>query len=408
VSPEENIPLQEAVSRGLIPCSACGGQGADVRKIGDRNHFLCARCLGRGRAWTAALTALAILIVGLGGFLLLRARAPSGGPDAPPDSKAPPEHVTQEIVALLDTKQYGHARARIQELMGPFPKRPDLNLLLGKCLMGLKAWDAAVAPLRLAFDAGPPTDEQAALFLGLALKSLGRSAEALKYLELPTTFNKEMPLARAEAYLDLERYDDALKLLPDTAETLWARHRAILYLGKGDDARKLVDGGDPFLLAGQLREEGDFAAAAKILEAHPGPRARKAELILAIESGDLAKVDAVAAELASDDAPYFRAIAHLLGGRREKAQTGAWEFLAKCDKEYAPLRLERMMMSHLVGELKTADLEAEIKLLSRFHANDLLWYLALATGDRAWAEKAAASTPGHNYPYHSIQRLLKK
>ena len=66
------------------------------------------------------------------------------------------------------------------------------------------------------------------------------------------------------------------------------------------------------------------------------------------------------------------------------------------------------MMRHLVGELKADDLEAEIKLLSRFHANDLLWYLALATGDRVYAERAAASTPGHNYPYHAIQRLLKK
>jgi hypothetical protein len=67
-----------------------------------------------------------------------------------------------------------------------------------------------------------------------------------------------------------------------------------------------------------------------------------------------------------------------------------------------------MMMRHLVGELKDADLEAEAKLQSRFQANDVYWYLALATGDRAWAERAAASTPGHNYPYHSIQRILKK
>ena len=72
------------------------------------------------------------------------------------------------------------------------------------------------------------------------------------------------------------------------------------------------------------------------------------------------------------------------------------------------MRLERMMMRHLIGELKDADLDAEVRRLSRFHANDVLWYLALATGDRAWAEKAAAATPGHNYPYHAIQRLLKK
>ena len=66
-----------------------------------------------------------------------------------------------------------------------------------------------------------------------------------------------------------------------------------------------------------------------------------------------------------------------------------------------------MMMRHLAGELKTADLEAEARLLSRFHANDLLWYLALESGERSRAEKALLSTPGHNYPYHSIHRLLK-
>lgn len=396
----ENIPLNEAVARGIIPCSTCGASGADVRKVGNRNHFLCARCTRRGRVWTLALTFLTIVIVGLGGYLAFRYRGSGALPEAPPESKAPPENVTKDIVALLDTKQYAAARVRIQELLGPFPKRPDLNLLLGKCLMGLKAWDAAVEPLKIAYNAGAPTDEQAALFLGLALKQMGRAAEALKYLELPTTFTKEVPLARAETYLDLERYEDALRILPEDA--VWGRHRALVYLGKGDEARKIAD---PFMLAGQLREEGDFAGAAKILAGIPETRARKGEVVLAIESGDLAKAGI---DLPTDDGPFFRAIVHLLAGRRDGAKAAAWEFLAKTDKEFSPLRLERMMMRHLIGELKDADLEAEAKLLSRFHANDLLWYLAIATGDRAWAEKAAASTPGHNYPYHSIQRLLKK
>jgi hypothetical protein len=67
-----------------------------------------------------------------------------------------------------------------------------------------------------------------------------------------------------------------------------------------------------------------------------------------------------------------------------------------------------MMMRHLVGELKDADLDAEAKRLSRFHANDLLYYLALATGDPARAEAALAATPGHNYPYYALRRLTKK
>lgn len=399
----EPIPLGEAVARGLIPCSVCGAQGADVRKVGTRNHFLCARCSRRGNLWTLALVSCTVLIVGLGATLLLRNRRT--GTPTPPEPKAPTEEVTKTIVALLDSKRYADARVRIQDLLGPFPKRPDLNLLLGKCLMGLKAYDAAVAPLQIAYESGPPYKDEAALWLGLSLKTLGHAAEALPYVEPVTDLNRGRRSDLAEVYLDLERYDDALKLLPDAddAGTLWARHRALVYLGKGDEARALVETRDPMLLAGQLREAGDFAGAAKILAEHPGPRAKKSELILAIESGDLAKVDA----LAEDDA-FFRAIAHLLGGRRDKAVSSAWEYLAKTDKEFAPLRLERMMMRHLVGELKDADLEAEVKLLSRFHANDVLWYLALATGDRAWAEKAAAATPGHNYPYHAIQRLLKK
>ena len=237
--------------------------------------------------------------------------------------------------------------------------------------------------------------------LGLSLKTIGHAAEALPYVEPVTDLNRGRRDDLAEVYLDLERYDDALKIL--SPDAVWGRHRALAYLGRADEAKKLVETADPFLLAGQLREAGDFAGAAKILADNPGPRAKKGELILAIESGELAKGDALA-----DDDAFFRSIAHLLGGRRDKAVSAAWEFLAKTDKEFAPLRLERMMMRHLTGELKDADLEAEVKLLSRFHANDVLWYLALATGDRAWAEKAAAATPGHNYPYHAIQRLLKK
>src|SRR5262249_17403837 len=131
---------------------------------------------------------------------------------------------------------------------------------------------------------------------------------------------------------------------------------------------------------------------------------RRSERSLAIESGDLARLEAVAASFDADkdsqiqaEGAFARAIGHLLAGRREQARAAAWEFLAKCDKEFSPLRLERMMMRHQVGELKDADLEAEAVLLSRFHANDLLWYLALASGDRARAEKALAATPGHNF-----------
>ena len=72
-SPEQ-IPLEEAVARGIIPCSVCGAKGADVRKVGDKNHFLCARCARRGRAWTWVLLGFTIVVVGLGGYLLFHGK----------------------------------------------------------------------------------------------------------------------------------------------------------------------------------------------------------------------------------------------------------------------------------------------------------------------------------------------
>ena len=426
-APVENIPLNEAVARGIIPCSACGASGADVRKVGNKNHFLCARCARRGRIWTLALTSLTILIVGLSGFLFLRSK-PTPGPDLPPGVKnlPEPEQWMKETSKLMKQGRFKEVRERTQDLLEKMPKDGLLNIVMGRCLLNLGADDAAIPYLLVANDSQYKTD--AAIWLGMAYKRIGHAAQALTYLEAAF---KEQQAGRAEladVYLDLERYDDTLKLLndPEDPGALWARHRALVYLGKGDEAKKLLGLRDEkeiaTLRAGQLREEGDFAgarAALDVLKPEPGSpawhRTRRAELLLAVESGDLAKLEAVAVELAADkdvqiqgEAIFARTLGALIAGQKDKAKTSAWEFLAKTDKEFSPLRLERMQMRHLVGELKDADLEAEVKLLSRFHANDVLWYLALATGDRAWAEKAAASTPGHNYPYHSIQRLLKK
>ncbi|RPH42806.1 MAG: hypothetical protein EHM91_09110, partial [Planctomycetota bacterium] len=383
-NPPENIPLNEAVARGIIPCSSCGASGADVRKIGDKNHFLCSKCARRGRVWTFILVALTILVVALGGYVLhTRSRTPSDPNPGPPPKDAMTESASKDIVALMDSKRWAEARIRLQGYLEPMPKRADLNLLMGKCLMGLKAYDLAVPYLKIAHEAGPPTRDQAALWLGLALKTIGYAAEALPYVEPVTELNQGRRDDLAEVYLDLERYEDALKILSEGA--LWGRHRALVYLGRGEEAKKLIGDRDPFMLAVQLREEGDFAGAATLLAGTSGDRRKSAEMSLAVESGDLAKLE--------DDA-FFRAIGALLSGQKDKAKAAAWEFLAKTDKEFAPLRLERMMMRHLIGELKDADLEAEVRRLSRFHANDVLFYLALATGDRAWAEKAAASTPG--------------
>jgi predicted Zn-dependent protease len=410
VDSPEQIPLEEAVARGLIPCSLCGAKGADVRKVGTQNHFLCARCARKGRAWTWALTGFTVIVIALGGYLLFHGKKPPADPRGKAAREQDPEPWMKETLRLMETKRYADARVRIQELLEPLPKQPQLNLLMGRCLMELRAYEGAIPYLKIAYEAGAPTRDEAGVRLGLSLKTIGRSEQALKYLEERKGSDPHLRGELAEVYLDLARYDDALQYLPESSDAgaLWARHRALLYQGKGDEARKLVDGRDPFLLAGQLREEGDFAGAAKILDANPGSRARKAQLILAIESGNVAAVQSIAAELTGDDAPFFRSLGQLMAGNREPAKSSAWEFLAKTDKENSTLRLERMMMRFLVGELKEADLEAEAKQLSGSYANDVLWFLALVTGERAWAEKALAATPGHNYPYHSIQRILKK
>ncbi len=406
----EQIPLEEAVARGLIPCRLCGAKGADVRKVGPQNHFLCGRCAWKGRAWILVLVGFTIAIVALGGVLLSRGKKSDEDPRPKAARNQDPEPWMKETLRLMEMKRYADARVRIQELLEPLPKQPQLNLLMGRCLMELRAYEGALPYLKTAYEAGPPTRDEAGVRLGLSLKTLGRSDQALKYLEERKGSDPHLRGELAEVYLDLGRYDEALQYLPESSDAgaLWARHRALLYQGKSEEARTLVDGRDPFLLAGQRREEGDFAGAVQVLEANPGPRARKARLILGIEAGDLAAVQSIAAELTTDDAPFFRAIGFLMAGNRESAKTSAWEFLAKTDKENSTLRLERMMMRFLVGELKEADLEAESKLLSGSYANDVLWFLALVTGERAWAEKALAVTPGHNYPYHAIQRILKK
>src|SRR5579863_7581740 len=147
------------------------------------------------------------------------------------------------------------------------PGRPDLNLLLGQCLMAIRAYDSAVPTLTVAYQSGAPYRDEAALWLGLSLKTMGHSREAAKYLEESAVAQKKMRTSLAEVYIDLERYEEARKYLPESPDpgTLWARHRILVYEGKGEEAKKLLVGQDELeawpLLAGQLREEGDFAGA---------------------------------------------------------------------------------------------------------------------------------------------------
>src|SRR5207253_8807835 len=118
---------------------------------------------------------------------------------------------------------------------------------------------------------------------------------------------------------------------------------------KPAEAAALLEGRDEdevaSLRAGQLREAGDFAGALRIIEsqtakAAPGTptwiQLRRSERSLAVESGDLARLDAAAAALDADKDPSLQAegaltppASHLLAGPRDPATTAAWECLAK-------------------------------------------------------------------------------
>lgn len=432
VDPKEPIPLSEAVERGIIPCSVCGGRQAQVRKIGGSEALVCEKCARGGSTWIWILAGLTFAVVALV-VLLLRIRASEEGhtiPATPPPAAAgrDPEPWGKVTKELIRQGRFREVRERTQDLLDKMPQDPLLNITMGRCLMNLGETDAAIPYLLVASKSELKAD--AGIMLGMAYKKIGHSAQALPYLEEPFLAESSLHGELAELYLDLERYDDALRLLGEATDrgALWSRHRALLYSGKPDLALQLLEGRDEddvaSLRASQLREAGDFAGAQKIIDAQTakaqpgGPlwfQLRRSERQLAIESGDLGRLAAVAAAFdagkdreTQSEGAFARAIGHLLAGRRDAARTAGWEFIAKYGKEYSTLRLERLMMNHLVGELKDSDLEAEIRLLSRFHANDLLWYLALESGDRRRAEAALASTPGHNYPYHAIQRLLKK
>ncbi len=430
---QDPVSLDEAASKGAMTCSRCGGPNAHVRFVGGHQRLICALCEKRGRAWNVVLAGLVIVALLLGAKLLFRGGG--GVPPNLPENAAQPEAWVKETEDLMKMRKFREARDRIQQLLEALPKHPLLNMMLGQCLMRLKDDEGAVAAFQAVMDSDPQARGIAAVYQGVSLQNLGRAAEALPLLEASQSMPELEDLRRftlTECYLDLERFEDALKLLaadPDAAKggRLWAKHRALFYAGKPEEALQLLEGRDDLetasLRAMQLREQGDFDAARAALAAQAGKvqpgtppwyRLKRAQLSLALEANRPGELEQAAGELADDAEPqaqgeglYGKALAQLLAGREEAARTAAWRFLAKCPKDYSPLRLERLAMRHLAGELKEADLEAEAKRLSRFHANDLYAYLALATKSRAWAEKAAASTPGRNYPYHLIQRLLK-
>ncbi|HEV3028532.1 MAG TPA: hypothetical protein VG457_13220, partial [Planctomycetota bacterium] len=213
----EHIPLNEAVERGILPCASCGSKGAEVRTVGGKEQFLCAKCGRGGKLWAWVLAGFTLAVVGLV-LLLLRGRTSENRRPLPiPEHARDPEPWMKETLRLMDMKRYTDARVRIQELLEPLPKQPELNLLMGRCLMSLHYYDSAIPYLATAYDAGGAFRDEAGLRLGLVFKTIGHAREALPFLEQPSGGDVTVRGELAEVYLDLERYEDALKALPEAS-----------------------------------------------------------------------------------------------------------------------------------------------------------------------------------------------
>lgn len=429
----EKIPLEEAVARGLIPCSLCGVKGAAVREGEGGRQFVCDKCVAMERAarwkWAFAGVALAAALAAAVWFFVREGRGTAEG-----EGDLSSDQMGRLLRQAERLQEQGKFRDALQQLQGPFrenPRNPMLNLLVARSLRKLGYHELAI-PIWRALHEGPPDlRAECAFSAGEGYLRMARAAEALPWLETPfppSAFERERTVRLAEAYADLERYEDALTALegrPLDASVFHARYRSLAALGRHDEARALLEGLSEHagaraviavLRASTLREAGDFAGALKSLEeAGDLPRAKRARLAVHLEAGDVERLRAGAAALAAEaedaqfraEALWYAMIGHLLAGDRDAARAAAREFLARTDPALTALRLERIMMRHLLEELKEAEVEAEARVCARVWANEIYYYLALATGKRAWAERARDATPGRNFPYHAIQRLLR-
>lgn len=428
---QEKIPLDEAVARELIPCSSCGATGADVRRVGRRKHLLCASCARRIAGWAWAVLgvlAAAILVLVL---TLVLPRGPKG-----PTVQEREEQILREVTALSRAGNPGQAIRLLQRPLEQNPGSPFLHLARARALRQMGYYEVSIPSWQTALEGIPAAEGECRFSLGQALLRLGRATEALAHLDKPvpnSPLEAERPLVLAECLTELQRYEEALRILegrPISFPVAFVRHRAYRYLGRRDDAEKTARALDELaernpearvaqalLQAVILREEGDFAGARKVLEAfRDHPRAMRSALLVGFEAGDAAALKEAGRKLAARDeaAPdawglglWFVAMGHLLQGEREPARAAARDFLQRTDPGISALRMERLMMRHLTGELRDDELEAEAKSVADVWANDIYYYLALATGDRTWGEKARVTTAGRDMPYHAIQRLLK-
>lgn len=447
VDTPDPIPLHEAVARDLIPCSVCGAKGADVQKADGEKHFLCAACAARGRRWKYGL--LIALLAGLGVVVAIKLNSPPPTTEAasPLDSPEERQRILNEILDLMNQRNFSGATRKIASVLVLRPNDPLLNLYMATCLDNQGYFARSIGHYQAAM-ADPTNQKTCRSSIGQALQFLGHSAQALPFLEDAVAGSPPDDRNRvllAECYIDLERYTDGLKMLegfPPQEVILRHRHRALLYQGKPEEARKVYEGTEAAALKGskerslilqamQAREDGDFEAALKTLNearAKADPKSFDAvqylrmALMVYIESGDVAKLNEESAgllKLASEvtkvpqkqlmgEAMFYQTVGLLLAGKRDDAVASAKKFLASIDQESGIFRVEALVMQFLAGIRKEQDLAGEAAQVNRFRANDMYYYMALISGNADWAKKAADATPGHNFPYHAIQRLLKK
>jgi tetratricopeptide (TPR) repeat protein len=409
-----------------------------VQQVEGKKHFLCYACSARARRWKAVLVGAAALLAALLAWGLFRpAPSSSAGSDAADRVRA----FLMEIRALVDQGRFAEARDRLKPELARNPAVGELNRLMALCLDGMGHHEAAI-PLWERLAAGDPAGPgEANLFIGKGYVRLGHAHAALRFLEAPLAdprLDARRRLVAGECYLDLERYDEALRSLeglPVDADLLRLRFRGLTYAGRQEEALRLLAEHQSSTVPGmraavvqlrivRLREAGDFAGALREVdtalvaagaESHEGRILRRTALAVYLESGDLGKLESEAVELArvpfaplQAEAIWYRAMGKLAAGKREEAVEIAREFLRRVDRQLSIHRQQTLMMLHLTGDRKETELEKEAMTMSRFWANDLYGYLALATRERKWAQKSLEATPGRNFPYYCIQRLLEK
>lgn len=393
--------------------------------------------------WVAG--AAALLAGGAAYFGLKSRRPPAARPEAPSLAPGAAERAFVEgILRLFEERRFREARERLRAAIERHPEAAGLRFLLGRCLYELGAYEAGLPHWARLLELDPSAEPVARRAIGMGKLRLGRAREALPYLEKAAAAapgDAGLLLLWAEGLVDLERYEQALSKLegldPPDEQTVRLRYRALVALGRVQEAEAMLEAWSPpearrasaaafrvVLRAGRLREEGDFAGARAAIdgalagtdpESRVGLLLRRSRLAALLEAGELAQVMEDGARLAgvadpqiAGDAIAYRVLALLEAGRRAEAVEAARDYLGRIDPELGDLRQVHLSMLHLVGERSEGDLEREAREVARAFANDLYYYLALATGDRRWAERAREATPGRNFPWHSILRRLRE